>query len=129
MNEEKRYENQEIPHFLSNREKLSPNYVHKLPLPPSTVIGSLPRSAWLLGLLRQFDVPHVSIVCTHGLFAGASMERICSSPEVREIVTTDTTPVTTYTHEKFHVASIAPLLAEAIFRIHNGESISGLFVP
>jgi ribose-phosphate pyrophosphokinase len=83
----------------------------------------------LLGLLRQFDVPRVSIVCTHGLFAGTSTERICSDPVVREIVTTDTTPVAQYTHEKFHIASIAPLLAEAISRIHNGESISSLFVP
>jgi ribose-phosphate pyrophosphokinase len=83
----------------------------------------------LLNLLRQFDVPQTSIVCTHGLFAGTSIEHICSNPQVREIVTTDTTPTPKNTHANFHVASIAPLLAEAIYRIHNGESISSLFVP
>jgi len=43
-------------------------------------------------------------------------------------VCTDTAPVP-LDHPKLHVLSVAPALAEAISRIHNGESVSSLFEP
>jgi ribose-phosphate pyrophosphokinase len=80
--------------------------------------------------LRQRRVGRIAIACTHGLFTGQSIERLRAQSDVAEIVTTNTVPVPP---EKLlphmTVLSIAPLLAEAIRRIHEGESVSALFVP
>ena len=43
-----------------------------------------------------------------------------------EIVCTNSVPLPA-DHPKLHVLSVAPALAEAISRIHNGESVSALF--
>jgi ribose-phosphate pyrophosphokinase len=64
---------------------------------------------------------------THGAFSPGSMERIMDSP-IRKLITTDsieTQPVEFC--EKIEVVSVAPLIADAIRRIHNRESISVLF--
>jgi len=45
---------------------------------------------------------------------------------VTEIVCTNSVPLPA-DHPKLHVLSVAPALAEAISRIHNGESVSALF--
>jgi ribose-phosphate pyrophosphokinase len=64
---------------------------------------------------------------SHGVFAEGSMKRIDASPVDRLIVTdsVETQPVAFSSRVK--VVSVAPLFAEAIRRIHNRESISGLF--
>jgi ribose-phosphate pyrophosphokinase len=69
----------------------------------------------------------VSAVVTHGVFAEGSMERLDRSPIERLVVTDsiETQPVAL--SPKVTVVSIAPLLAEAIRRIHRRESISVLF--
>jgi ribose-phosphate pyrophosphokinase len=47
---------------------------------------------------------------------------------VEEIVCTNTVPIPARDHtEKLTVLSVAPALAEAMRRIHNGESVSALF--
>ena len=58
----------------------------------------------------------------------ATLERLNAQPDVLEIVCTNTVPVPVeeYT-DKLRVLSIAPALAEAVRRIHNGESVSALF--
>jgi ribose-phosphate pyrophosphokinase len=64
---------------------------------------------------------------THGVFAEGSTQRLDASP-IRRLITTDTVetqPVPL--SSKVRVVSVAPLFAEAIRRIHNRESISGLF--
>jgi ribose-phosphate pyrophosphokinase len=82
----------------------------------------------LLPLLRAQGVKHMTIACTHGLFTGAAIERLAGEADVEEIVTTDTVPISPEKHvPKLTVLSIAPLLAEAIQRIHVGESVSALF--
>jgi ribose-phosphate pyrophosphokinase len=64
---------------------------------------------------------------THGVFGEGSMERLDRSPIQRLLITDsiETQPVTF--SPKVEVISIAPLLGEAIRRIHNRESISNLF--
>jgi ribose-phosphate pyrophosphokinase len=64
---------------------------------------------------------------THGVFAEDSMERLDASPLERLIVTdtVETQPVSL--SAKVKVVSVAPLFAEAIWRIHQRESISVLF--
>jgi ribose-phosphate pyrophosphokinase len=82
----------------------------------------------ILERLRERHVKKIYVACTHGLFTGKAIERLGSQSDIVEIVTTNTVP---HPPEKrlpnLKVLSIAPLLAEAIRRIHNGESISSLF--
>ena len=68
------------------------------------------------------------MACTHGLFADGALKRIGDQPDVLEIVCTNTVPIRNEERtEKLTVLSIAPALAEAMRRIHNGESVSALF--
>jgi ribose-phosphate pyrophosphokinase len=68
------------------------------------------------------------VACTHGLFAGKAIARLRAQPDISEIVTTDTVPVPPDKRlPNMKVLSVAPLLAQAIRRIHAGESVSSLF--
>jgi ribose-phosphate pyrophosphokinase len=82
----------------------------------------------LLARLREHGVRSVRVACTHGLFSDGALERIAGQPDVLEIVTTNTVPIPdSERNPKLHVISLAPALAEAIRRIHEGESVSALF--
>jgi ribose-phosphate pyrophosphokinase len=82
----------------------------------------------LLARLREHGVGSVRIACTHGLFCDGALEKIAAEPEVKEVVCTDTVPVSgRLQHGKLTVLSVAPALAEAIRRIHEGQSVSALF--
>ncbi|MGH3304830.1 MAG: ribose-phosphate diphosphokinase [Streptosporangiaceae bacterium] len=81
----------------------------------------------LLDRLGERDVRSVRIACTHGLFADNALMRIAAHRLVREIVCTNTLPVAVGDGAELRVISIAPALAEAIRRIHEGESVSALF--
>jgi len=71
----------------------------------------------------------VSAVITHPVLSGPAIKRISESP-LDELIVTDTIPLKPAAQEceKLKVVSIAPLLAEAIRRINNEESVSSLFV-
>jgi ribose-phosphate pyrophosphokinase len=87
----------------------------------STVIELLER-------LRELGARSVRVACTHGLFASGALKRLSEQPEVLEIVCTNSVPVPEAERtEKLTVLSVAPALAEAVRRIHNGESVSALF--
>jgi ribose-phosphate pyrophosphokinase len=65
--------------------------------------------------------------CTHPILSGPAIERITSSP-VKEVVVTNTVPVNgNKKADKIVVLSMAPLLGEAINRIHTGLSVGALF--
>jgi ribose-phosphate pyrophosphokinase len=82
----------------------------------------------VLNKLRERRVKHIAVACTHGLFTGKAIARLASQPDIVEIVTTDTVPLPPEKRlPNMKILSIAPLLAEAIRRIHIGESVSGLF--
>lgn len=80
----------------------------------------------LMDKLEEFGVTEASVACTHGLFVGKAVERLRSHPSITEVVTTDTVPAPGDWPE-LKVRSVAPLFAEAIARIHAGESVSSLF--
>jgi ribose-phosphate pyrophosphokinase len=80
----------------------------------------------LLDKLREQGVRTIRVACTHGLFAAGALDRIGAQPDVLEIVCTNSVPVRDQT-PKLRVLSIAPALAEAMRRIHLGESVSALF--
>ena len=78
-------------------------------------------------VLLERGAKEVYACCTHPLFAGPAIKRINESP-IKELVVTNTVPVTDGKQlSKITVLSIAPLLGEAIRRIHTGESVGALF--
>lgn len=80
------------------------------------------------GLLLKHGAREVRVAATHGVFAGEAIEKLSTS-SIKEVVVTDSLPLNErLTGEKFKLLSVAGLLAEAIRRIHNGESVSALFV-
>ncbi len=82
----------------------------------------------LFDRLRERGARRLSVACTHGLFTGPAIERLGAREDLDEIVTTNTVPIPLEKRlPNMTVLSIAPLLAEAIRRIHNGESISSMF--
>jgi ribose-phosphate pyrophosphokinase len=80
----------------------------------------------LMDKLAEQGVTEAAVACTHGLFAGKAVERLRHHPLITEVVTTDTVPAPKDWPE-LKVRSISGLIAEAIKRIHDGESVSSLF--
>jgi ribose-phosphate pyrophosphokinase len=65
--------------------------------------------------------------CTHPIFSRSAIQKIGSCP-VKEVVVTNTVPVKDKKKvDKIKVLSMAPLLGEAIHRIHTGLSIGAMF--
>ena len=82
----------------------------------------------LLDRLRELGARSIRVACTHGLFSAGALKRLSDQPDVLEIVCTNTVPIPIeHRTDKLRVLSIAPALAEAVRRIHNGESVSALF--
>lgn len=65
---------------------------------------------------------------THGVFSGPAIERIEKSP-IQEVIITDTIPLSERARAcpKIAQLSVDSILAEAISRIHNYDSVSSLF--
>jgi ribose-phosphate pyrophosphokinase len=80
----------------------------------------------LLDKLAEAGCPSAAVACTHGLFAGSAVQRLSTHPMITEVVTTDTVPRPAG-FGALHVRSVSRLFAEAIGRIHVGESVSSLF--
>ena len=82
----------------------------------------------LLDHLRERGVGTIRIACTHGLFSSGALDRLGAMEDVLEIVCTNTVPIAVEKRvPKLEILSVARPLAEAIRRIHNGESVSTLF--
>jgi len=79
-------------------------------------------------VLSGFGVTEVTIVCTHGIFCGPAVANLAAVPEIKSIVTTNTVPIPPEKRIKgMEVLSVAPLFADAIRRIHEGETMQPLF--
>jgi ribose-phosphate pyrophosphokinase len=82
--------------------------------------------------LRAHGAREVLCCCTHPVLVGDAVDRIASGVVTR-FVCTDTLPIADEKlarpgfRDKLTVLSVAPLLAEAISRIHDGRSVSDLF--
>jgi ribose-phosphate pyrophosphokinase len=64
---------------------------------------------------------------THALLSGSAIKRISLCP-VKEVIVTDTYPIAAEKRiDKITVLPIAPMLGEAIRRIHTGQSIGAMF--
>ena len=79
--------------------------------------------------LKENGASAIYACATHGVLSGPAIERINNSV-IEEILLTDTIPLGDKEQQtgKVRMLSIADLLAEAIRRIHDDESVSSLFV-
>jgi ribose-phosphate pyrophosphokinase len=81
----------------------------------------------VVNTLIERGVKGVYSCCTHPILSGPALQRISSCP-VKEVVVTDTVPLGKNKQSgKIRVLSMAPLLGEAIHRIHTGMSVGALF--
>lgn len=78
-------------------------------------------------VLQRQGAKKIYAAITHGLFSGDSLSRIQNSP-LSEVIVSNTVPQSAAC-SKIRTFDVSPLLAEAIRRTHNGESISYLFSP
>lgn len=69
----------------------------------------------------------VYAAAAHGVLAGPALERLENSP-IKELIITDTIFLNGKKSNKIKVLSVAPLLGEAIKRIHEERTVSALFV-
>lgn len=77
--------------------------------------------------LMEKGATEVRVCCTHALLNGPAVERLDKSC-IKELIVTDTVPVPAEKRlDKIKIISVAPLLGEAIKRIHNRQGISELF--
>jgi ribose-phosphate pyrophosphokinase len=81
-------------------------------------------------VLQERGVSEIWVACTHPVLSGDAAEKLLASGIV-ELVTTDTCPLrpSVRNDPRIHVLTVAPLFAEAIRRIHEGESVGALFNP
>lgn len=77
--------------------------------------------------LKKFGAGDVYALATHGVLSGPAFERIQQS-EIKEMLVTDTIPVQKDAGGKLKTVSVANLIGEAIARIHEGSSVSSLFI-
>ena len=84
----------------------------------------------ICGAARTLDgigAKEIHVAATHAVLCGPAIENLQSAP-ITSVVLTDSIPLSKSQRiEKTRVLSIAPLLGEAIKRIHRNESVSRLF--
>jgi ribose-phosphate pyrophosphokinase len=88
--------------------------------------GTLTQAA---GALKQNGAALIYAAATHGVLSGPAIDRLNGSV-IEEVLLTDSIPLGEKAERtsKIKVLSVAPLLGEAIRRIHEDESVSSLFV-
>jgi ribose-phosphate pyrophosphokinase len=79
--------------------------------------------------LKERGAMKIFAYASHAVFSGQAIERIVESP-IDKVVVTNTIPLSPQAKAcgRISQVSVAPLIAEAIRRIHHGDSVSSLFV-
>jgi ribose-phosphate pyrophosphokinase len=78
--------------------------------------------------LKEAGVDKVYAAVSHGVLSGPAIDRFKECKALEELVITDSIPLSKSKRiPKIKQLTVAPLLAEAIKRIHNEQSISCLF--
>lgn len=118
------------------KERLSPTEVEA-----HSIIGKIKDSNVLLvddmtetagtltaaaSLLMERGARSVRAGVSHAVLNEFALQRLQESP-IEELICTNSTPMASTDTSKVTTLSIAPLLAEAIDRIHQGKSVSSLF--
>lgn len=83
-----------------------------------------------VNLVRAHGGRRVYLVFVHPILSSSAAERLAKL-DVREIITTDTVPISSkkrkYLGDKLTVLTVAPLLGEVIRRAHEGRSVGEMF--
>ncbi|MBQ7286789.1 MAG: ribose-phosphate pyrophosphokinase [Candidatus Gastranaerophilales bacterium] len=78
-------------------------------------------------MLKEHGAKDVYVYAVHPVFSGPALKRLEEAP-IKEVIVTNTIPMKdTVIPEKIKQVSVAPLLGEAISRIHDDKSVSSLF--
>jgi ribose-phosphate pyrophosphokinase len=79
--------------------------------------------------LKEKGAKRILVCASHGIFSSNALEKIAGSA-IEKVIITDSVNhrKEVRQHPKIEIASIAPLLAEAIRRIETGDSISSLIL-
>jgi ribose-phosphate pyrophosphokinase len=78
--------------------------------------------------LEREGVHEIYACATHGVLSDPAIEKIEKATNLSEVVITDTIPLSPARHiPKIKILSVAPLIGEALKRIHRGESVGALF--
>ncbi len=80
-------------------------------------------------LMEAGAQPDITIVAAHPVLIGNALEQL-DHPAIKHIVVSDSIPVSFEKRRRLpalEVVSLAPLLAEAMVRLHRGQSLSALF--
>jgi ribose-phosphate pyrophosphokinase len=79
--------------------------------------------------LKEKGADKVYACCTHGVFAGEAVKKICAAP-IEQVVATNSIPLSPEAEQcgRIKVLSVAKLLADAIRSIHDETSVSKLFI-
>ena len=78
-------------------------------------------------LVKNAGASEIHVAATHGVFCGPALERLENSP-ITSVIVTDTIPLGEAAQvSKIKQLTVAPLLAEAIKRVHHDQSISDIF--
>ena len=78
--------------------------------------------------LKEMGVDKVYAAVSHGVLSGSAVEKLNACKDLEELIVTDSIPLSkTKRISRIKQLTVAPLLAEAIKRIHNEQSISCLF--
>jgi ribose-phosphate pyrophosphokinase len=81
----------------------------------------------LAAALRQQGANRVLVAATHPVLSGDALDKL-KKADVEEVIVTDTVPIPAEKADsRLTVLSVAPLLAEAIIRVHENRSVSELF--
>jgi ribose-phosphate pyrophosphokinase len=81
------------------------------------------------GLVHKHGAKEIHLAATHGILCDRATERIRNAP-IKSLCVTNTIPLPSEKRlDTIKVVSVAPLLAEAIRRIHHDQSISAMFSP
>jgi len=79
-------------------------------------------------MVKKRGAKRIVVGATHGVFAGPAIERLAAAP-IDEIFVTDTIPPSDEVSalKNLKILTVAPLIGEAMRRIHSNESISTMF--
>ncbi|MEA4862428.1 MAG: ribose-phosphate diphosphokinase [Victivallaceae bacterium] len=89
----------------------------------TSTCGTLAAAA---NILKDRGARKVYAAVTHCMLNDAGKKRLLDSP-IEQLITTDTIPQDDTLNGRIEVVSMAPILGEAIQRIHDGKSVSTLF--
>ncbi|HET9493734.1 MAG TPA: ribose-phosphate pyrophosphokinase [Chloroflexia bacterium] len=80
-----------------------------------------------VNVVVEHGAKEVYASCVHPVLSSNAVERLRDSP-IRELITTDTIPIPPEKRlPNITILSVAPMLAETIWRIHSGRSVGAMF--